>query len=190
MNGIGLTERGYNLIARKPIKLPEELIYEYQKLEDGSIFRMFSLKNQRNTCDMFCYKSEHFMEKDKTPSLHIRRLESTPKNKGLGSKMIEFAKNYSESIGCEGRITLMATHVLDKDGIAPHTFYRKLGFNTRFIGVNKKIDEFIEAGKIGTRMDFDGITMYYPPVEEINEFTQHELSLLEAIRKWSSERSH
>lgn len=82
---------------------------------------------------------------------------------GYGKEFIEFAKNRSKQLDCEGRLFLMAdSGVLDAEK-PPHIFYRKQGFTTSDKKYLKKIDSFIKENKEMENEDSKPIYMYYLP---------------------------
>ena len=86
---------------------------------------------------------------------------------GYGKEFIDFAKNRSKQLDCDGRLFLMAdSGVLDAEK-PPHIFYRKQGFTTSDKKYLKKIDNFIKENKEMENKDSKPIYMYYVP-EKLN----------------------
>lgn len=155
-----------------PIKynLPDKLIYHNQVYKEGyrlEKFNVFSTNpNSQNHGEMYCFK-EHILRPDKqdfVPSLYIDFLYSTKSGEGFGTALLNFAKNYSKKIGCEGRIHLMASSGLIPQR-APQIFYKKCGLNSADKEINKKLDKFIKKHKNATFKDFTNTPMYYPPIK-------------------------
>lgn len=150
-------------------KLPEYLIYIKHQVYGTNIretcVSMFSTKNPSESAVMFC-NPEVIYRKDKgwVNSLYISYLTVLKsKGKGLGTNLLNFAKIYSEKLGCEGRFHLYASSSGPAKYI-PHIFYRKFGMNTGFIDIDKTLDMFIKQRKKATAQDFKTLEMFYPPV--------------------------
>ena len=98
------------------------------------------------------------------PSLYIADLFSYSRGSGAGIALLDFARDLSKEIGCEGNIHLVASGCYAPNS-APHLFYRKYGMNTGDKRIDRKIDSFIKRRKDAKRIELDNIMMYYPPVE-------------------------
>ena len=99
------------------------------------------------------------------PSLGIGFISATPMQKGVGTVMMNFAKNISKKWGCNGYICLSAD-VGESPNAVPHLFYRKNGFTTLNREVDRKMDKFINKGKVATYKDFRNELMLFPPPEQ------------------------
>lgn len=113
--------------------------------------------------------------KTNVPSLYIWKIFSKPMHNGFGTKMLNFAKYYSEKKGLKGFFHLDASSIFTPRSI-PHIFYGKYGMNTKSPSLNKKIDFFIKNKKQATQEDIPSVMMYYPPIK--NE------TILEKIKKF------
>lgn len=157
-------------IKYKPLnKTSEELVYKTGlKLCDlpSEIFIMLRFKKPDERCYMAAFPTKiERDEKKNVPSLYISKILSTPMRSGLGSKMLDFAKYYSQKNGCNGYFHLDANSGYLPNSV-PHIFYRKQGMNTKFSYLNKRLDKYIKKGKNATYRDIENITMYYPPIEK------------------------
>lgn len=151
-------------------KIPEYLIchesikYKYSSNEE--CFLLFSLKNPSERAIMYCCPEEIF-RKDFgwVKSLYIGYLETiNGKGKGLGTKLLKFAEQYSRDIGCQGKFHLYSSGNKDLEK-APHVFYRKFGMNTGCPSVDKKLDYFVKKKKSAANLEFKTMLMFYPPIE-------------------------
>jgi hypothetical protein len=79
--------------------------------------------------------------------------------------MLNFAKRFSEEIGCEGRFHLRADPQFTMSEV-PHIFYRKCDMSCKSEVENKKLDEFIRTGRRATIKDFKATVMYYPKLDK------------------------
>lgn len=86
-----------------------------------------------------------YPNKSNYKSLSIDFIKTEVQGQGVGSFLIEFIKNLSKKLGCEGRVHVIAGNY-DKTTPPPQIFFRKQGFST----ANKKhldiIDEAIKTG--------------------------------------------
>ena len=111
---------------------------------------------------MVCHKSNiPLRESYKGPILIIDFINTRINNKGYGSVLINFAKNYSKKIGCNGYVVLKADSSFTPNRV-PHLFYRKQGFSSFDPITDKKMDKFIRKNKDATHRDFRAIVMHYP----------------------------
>lgn len=154
----------------KKYSLPDKLIYCNSIYKHGDKFEKFYIFSTNQNCkahgEMYCFK-EHILRPDSNdfvPSLYIDFLFSTKSGEGFGTSLLNFAKNYSKKIGCEGRIHLMASSGLVPQR-APQVFYKKCGLNSADKTTNKKLDQFIKKHKNATYKDFHNTPMYYPPIK-------------------------
>lgn len=102
----------------------------------------------------------NFLEVD---FLGIRESE---RRKGYGTDAINFAKNMSKKLGCEGRVILTADITPFEKDIAPHPFYRKNGFTCNNKILLKKIDNSIKNKKEMMFKDVQPAVMFYIPKKE------------------------
>ena len=122
---------------------------------------------------MVCHKSELPLRPNYENSvLAIDFLEVTTKNKGIGTKILKFAENYSKQIGCNGYLTIKADGSFMPKKI-PHIFYRKFGFSTFDKKFDIKLDKFIAQNTYATTNDFPCLLMHYPPLsKKVPKFMQ------------------
>lgn len=98
------------------------------------------------------------------PSLYVWKLTSNCSGDGFGTKMLNFAQNYSRRLGCNGYLHLSADVCYTPNRV-PHLFYRKYGMSTDSTYIDKKLDRFIKKGKDATYREFNTMNMFYPPIE-------------------------
>lgn len=154
-------------------KIPERLISKGQANYFGTKcdqFIMFSTeKGSNDHAIMRCFPELISRDgKNNVPSLYVWFISSNCSGKGFGSEMLDFARHYSKKIGCLGNLHLTSDVAFTPHRI-PHIFYRKFGMSTKSAAIDKKLDKFIEAGKIATYKDFDNVDMYYPPIEHMKD---------------------
>ena len=150
-------------------KLPETLIYRRPDIINakGHKFASFVLFNTKNNNKTFMRCRPEKITRDKQeniPSLFISNIISSPQKCGLGTKMLDFARNFSKKIGCNGYFHLIADDCYTPNSI-PHIFYWKYGMNTGFRRYNDKLDFFVMMNKKATYKDFPHLEMYYPPIK-------------------------
>ena len=117
----------------------------------------------KKTGILVCHKSDFPLRPNYNGSvLAIDFIETTNKNKGLGTKILKFAENYSKKNGCQGYLTIKADSSITPERI-PHLFYRKFGFSTFDKKSDIKMDKFIKNGTNATIKDFPCMLMHYPP---------------------------
>lgn len=120
--------------------LPEHLFYHHTKStkqQPWDIFIMFSTKGKKDRGLLVCRKTTtQFRDDYEGKTLCVDNILAIPQYMGLGSKILEFAKNYSKKSGCNGYMILKADSSFTPDKI-PHLFYRKKNFTT----LNKKNDK-------------------------------------------------
>ena len=150
----------------KPKAITDLLIYTHQNKTPLGTTRirgkMYSLSKGKE-CATFMCETDSLELKTEKPSLYIDFLKSYERNKGYGTKLLNYAILLSKELGCDGNIYLNATEVLSPKSV-PHIFYRKFGMNTGNKNIDKKLDKFIRKGKNATEKDFQSINMYYPPI--------------------------
>ena len=144
-------------------KLPEYLFWEHKDCFDTWDISMFSTKDPSKHGKMTCITTNQIIDGKQKPYILVQMLLTKPRKQGLGTKMLDYAQNFSKRNGCEGRFYLCADAQFTKNE-APHIFYRKYGMNTGCPEDDKKIDMFIKEGKNGTIEDFPHQKMYYPPI--------------------------
>ncbi len=130
------------------------------------IFDIYSLDKTKKLGTLVCHKSDLPLRPNYDGSvLAIDYLEVSTKNKGLGTQILKFTKNYSKEIGCNGYMTLKSdsSHTPEK---IPHIFYRKFGFSTFDKDIDNKLDKFIRLKQNATSQDFPCLLMHYPPKPE------------------------
>lgn len=141
-------------------------------------FVAFSTKNSKNYGEILVRKSTVQHREDYAgPILAIDLIKSKNINQGLGTAMINFAKNYSKQNGCNGYLILRADASLSPDRV-PQIFYRKQGFSTFDDKTDTKMDEFIKNKSDATSEDFIVDIMHYPPLKE-----KKKLSFCEKMRR-------
>lgn len=147
--------------------LPDKLIYHTVEDYNPSIdrFIMFSTKRGvNNRVVMICYPRLIEREGKEVPSLYVWKLFSNCSGQGFGRAMIDFAKNYSKRLGCNGYVHLFVSSGYTPNRI-PHIFYRKCGFSTNNVSIDSKLDKFIRKHKDARYLDFRDMDMFYPPIE-------------------------
>ena len=157
-------------IKYRPLgKKPEELIYKsgvkFGYGPEAESFIMLRSKEPKKHSYMVVSPQE--IERDgktNVPSLYICKIFSRPMHNGFGTKMLNFAKYYSEKKGLNGYFHLEASSIYTPQSI-PHIFYGKYGMNTKSPQLNKKIEFFIKNNKTATQEDITDTIMYYPPIK-------------------------
>lgn len=162
-----LASPSYPLTHAYPLKkIPEYLLYKgIQKNSRFSyeIFNIGSTKTQSQLGQMVCHKSNISLRKNYNgPILIIDFITTKIHDKGYGSILLNFAKQYSKKIGCNGYIVLKADSSFTPKRI-PHLFYRKQGFSSFDPITDRKMDRFIRKNKNATYKDFMATIMHYPP---------------------------
>lgn len=114
------------------------------------------------------------------PSLYIWELLSNCSGSHYGSKMLDFARNYSKKIGCNGYIHLSSDGCYNPHRM-PHIFYRKYGMSTKSARIDKKLDKFIAQGKNATYKDFNTEEMFYPPIQHPNKMLNFAIKLISTL---------
>ncbi len=171
----------YPAIKHTPLeKLPEKLIFQ-KSIEyfDNPVyhFTMFSTNpaERGKQVIMRCFPDiiQRPDRKEKVPSLYIWFLSSNDSGSGYGKAMIEFARNFSKKIGCNGYIHLDADTGLMPYRV-PHIFYRKCGMSTANPYEDWCLDKYIVKGKKATYKNFKSMDMFFPPIE-------HDLALADKL---------
>lgn len=157
-----------NILRTLPIKeLPKELIYKRRVntvMKPTQVeYVFFSTTGDKNWGEVVLHKknSSALLKDFIGPSLVVDFIKVNQKGKSLGKTILDFCKNYSKSIGCNGRIVLLADPDYTPEKI-PHLFYRKQGFTTHNKKLDRKMDKFIKNGQNATVEDFCTLLMYYP----------------------------
>jgi GNAT superfamily N-acetyltransferase len=146
--------------------LPNSVIVQVKTTKDGydkDLFVATSTKNPKHKAHMSCASGVVKRDGKECPSLYISLLESSHSGEGLGTALIDFAKDYSYEKNCQGNVHLYASTGFEPKKI-PHIFYRKCGMGTNSSYKNKKLDFFIKRGKTATDENFKATYMYYPPL--------------------------
>lgn len=150
------------------------------------VFEMYSKDKTKKCGTLVCHKSEVPLRPNyKGSVLAIDFLEVSDKNKGVGTKILKFAKNCSEKMGCNGYMVLKSDSSYTPEKI-PHLFYRKFGFSTFDKKTDKKLDKFINSKQNATSKDFPCLIMHYPPqVEKTNKGLEFLYDIFKKIFKKS-----
>ena len=161
-------------ILTKPIKIPEVLFYKkpYKSVmhPPQTEFLAFSTTGDKNWGELVVHKTKMQFRNDyKGETLAIDFISTHKKNKGLGATIIDFAKNYSKQIGCNGYIVLKAVSHFSKDN-APHIFYRKQGFTSLDKNFDKNLDSFIKNKQKVNPDIFPEKLMFYPEEKKLSFF--------------------
>lgn len=155
------------LNCKQPItKPPKELIYMrriYNVMKPPQKeYVLFDTQTGKLKGLMCCHKSKYRLREDYDgPTLCLDFIETYDREKGYGKSLINFAKNLSKQIGCNGFVCLKAVSDFTPERI-PHLFYRKQGFTTLNKQIDKKMDKFIKHKRPALWQDFDSEIMYYP----------------------------
>jgi len=129
------------------------------------IFDFYSDVDKRKIGTLVCHISELNIRPNYDNSvLAIDFLEVTDKNHGVGTKILKFAKEYSQQIGCKGFMTLKADSSYMPERI-PHIFYRKFGFSTLDKRTDRQLDKFVKRKSNATKKDFPCLLMHYPALD-------------------------
>lgn len=162
-----------NYLIQRPrlSKTPSELIYEFpniasKKRSSQRLFSMVSLENCERAGFLVCHKSNLNLRDDYNGNSHAIDFICTPKNNHrYGTRLLNFAKNLSKQIGCNGYVFLKSDISFTPNRI-PHLFYRKNGFSTLNQKTDEKLDAFIKTGKNATLRDFSSMNMFFPAPQE------------------------
>jgi GNAT superfamily N-acetyltransferase len=138
--------------------LPRTLILA-SKTYEQDFYKMLTTKDPRVVGIMYAFPNEI----DKRNFYHVGLLYIKEQRQGFGTEFIDFAKNRSKQLGCEGRVFLQAESEVMGAQKPPHIFYRKQGFTTNDKKYLKVIDEFIKENKEMENKDSKSIYMYYDP---------------------------
>ena len=162
--------------------LPEVLFYKRRINKSLGLKKLeyvaFSTKRPKIWGELILDKLTTQYREDYTgPTLAIDLIKSKKTNQGLGTAMINFAKNYSKQNDCNGYLILRADASLSPQRV-PQIFYRKQGFSTLDKKTDAKMDKFIKNGSNATIKDFVVNIMHYPPKQD-----KQRLSLLEKFQK-------
>ena len=150
--------------------LPRTLIYNP---EGTSIFRMYKTKNgpKRPVAIMHTDK----LEKDGKDFFYLSFLLAVDKHQGYGTDFLNFSKEYSKKIGCEGRVLVDAASTVYDLDTPPHIFYRKNGFTSHEKDRIMKIDRYIKKNK-QLPASTEALEMFYDP-----DYKEPKQSLLRKI---------
>ena len=154
-------------IGKKLTNIPKHLIYQRRKFQqlEGDAVELVAFTTGKNKAKAEMIYSKRNMEyltgfKDK--GIWVNYIGSSKSGTGLGTALIDFAKNQAKKQSLNGCVFLSADWSFTPHR-APHLFYRKLGFESLFNSYNKKMDKFIKQGKCATYKDFPRLTMIYNP---------------------------
>lgn len=151
-------------------KLPDMLVLRQKAVGFEDVVEQFTIistkpENTGKKATMRCFPEYISRDgKKDVPSLYIWLLFSNCSGSGFGTAMLDFAKNYSKKIGCNGNFHLSSDVSFTPNRI-PHPFYYKYGMNTKSPKINEQLERVVKSGKTATHRDFETIDMYYPPIE-------------------------
>lgn len=174
---------------RKPLtKLPDKLIYlrsvNTVMKPHQQEFVIFTPNSKNISGIMHCHKSkQQFREDYNGATLCIDFLSAIKREQGFGKSLINFAKNYSKQIGCNGYLCLMADGEFTPDKV-PHVFYRKQGFTTLNEETDKKLDRLIRRKRDGQWNDFPNELMFYPSPSKNESFKEKFLAILDNLKSF------
>ena len=152
-----------NRLCRAPDKLPDTLFYKKNIFRNREDWIALSTKGDKNWGELVLHKLTISHRDDYNgPSLGVYFIKSDQKRKGLGTAMINFAKQYSKYIDCNGHLVLKAT-TLEGEKIAPHVFYRKQQLSTLDNFLDGKLDILIKTNELANPKEFPAMLMFYPP---------------------------
>lgn len=159
-------------ITRRPAltKIPDHLIFKetikYSSGIEEDCFTAISTKNPKERAVMYCYPEQVYRrDMGWVNSLYISYLDAMNNpRKGLGTMLLNIAREYSIQLGFNGRLHVDASSVKNKEEL-PHVFYKKFGMNTGRPKIDEKLDWFIQTGKDATYLDFKIMSMFYPPIQ-------------------------
>ena len=145
------------IVFQKPItKMPDVLLYKPAK---SIKYKMFDVEHSKYVGFM---EARPINDKGER-TLFIEFLLVNDKRKGFGTKFIQFAKNLSKKLNCEGRVSLEATTTVYDPHTPPHVFYRKNGFACDDKKMLRKIDMSIKKNRPLDYRETPSIKMYYSP---------------------------
>uniref|UniRef100_UPI0040269BC1 hypothetical protein n=1 Tax=Candidatus Scatousia sp. TaxID=3085663 RepID=UPI0040269BC1 len=146
----------------KQIKIPDRLIYG-----NGSAYRLADVTTgtylgKMNVATMTLTNNPYYKNDKPVKSLYISNLWIKPfaRLKNAGSDFVKFAKHLSYKNDCNGRIHLVAYNY-EHPGVAPHKFWRKMGFETSKPDENKILDFVIENDLPVPPYMTQGTTMFF-----------------------------
>lgn len=151
---------------------PEKLIYLKRTLPTPSQHREYVLIGKKGQVDgeLVCGISSypHWRKDYNGKTLTVDFIKANEYNKKNGTYLLNFAKNLSKQLGCNGYILLKADTSFTPNRI-PHLFYRKNDFTSLEKKYDAKMDKFIKAKKDARHTDFPSLLMYYPKPKEEKE---------------------
>lgn len=146
-------------VIYKPFKMPKGFIYNVPtndnylliKATTGDVVGRMRASVQRDSGNMY-------EQSRRTKVFYIDHLDinCSERRNGWGKYFIDFAKNKSQEMESEGRVSLYSFN----PNFPPHIFYRKLGFATKSNKINKKLDECIRNKRFICLQR--GLRMYLP----------------------------
>ncbi|MBP3821394.1 GNAT family N-acetyltransferase [bacterium] len=149
-----------------------------------NIFDIYDINTSKKVGTLVCHKTELPLRPNCNNSvLAIDFLEVSSKNKGIGTKILKFAEEYSKHIGCNGFLIVKADGSFTPQRI-PHIFYRKFGFSTFDKRTDIKLDKFIKENRSATKKDFPCLIMHYPPkTPKSTKFIKKIVKIIERIKQ-------
>ncbi len=140
----------------KPLKQkPDVLIYN----PPGTlIYRIITTSIPQAVGEMIAFPEQKSGDK----YLWISHLFIFQKRHGYGTKFLNFARNLSHNMGCNGKLRLTAATTVYDPITPPHEFYRKYGFGTDQKKTLRKIDRAIMHNKPLSYKTTPPIEMFYP----------------------------
>ena len=144
------------LLNTRPVKqIPNILIYN---TPHTPIYKMITTFMPRTVGEMIAYPKT----KNKKKFLWIQHLLIFQKRSGFGTRFLNFAKNLSSEMGCNGDIRLKAAATIYDSITPPHEFYRKAGFGSDNRKILRRIDWVIKHNIHLNPELAPAIEMYYP----------------------------
>ncbi len=127
--------------VQRPIrKLPDTLIFQVPSM---NLYRMINIKENFIAGEMIAFpKKKNLFQRELWIDALVMRLHH--RNQGFGTKMLHFAQNLSERLGCKGRLGVKAVTIEQTSHIPPHKFYREYGFVAKDKRFTKYLDECIQ----------------------------------------------
>lgn len=167
-------------------KIPEYLFYSQTLNKEKSIesHRMINSKTGKYLGEIITYPQDFYYFNLEVPglrSLYIDRLSVFNRNKGFGTKFLNFARVVSKQKGCNGRLHLISSDCYDKEK-PPHIFYRKYGFDSRDL---KKLEEVDDAiSQPNKKFTFNSIAMFFPPKPQVEGIKSSSKSLWTKLKQF------
>lgn len=174
---MGNLNSSYLLYRRRDI--PNKLFYRKEMYNTGQTFatdcspvgykyHLFDTKTGQQLGEMEARpvlynlrNKSYYPQVEPYKSFEIDYLKSDVRDSGNGTKFITLAQNESKSLGCNGRVHLIASRAYDHDR-PPHVFYKKMGFVSNSSKMNRYLDKCIKYGKNISQSKSDALKMYLP----------------------------